>query len=240
MAQTGTSGTANAPAAGVAEQPALASDAAVPFLMDGDVGERPTFLLAHGAGAAMDTPWMTTLAGYLAAGGLRVVRFEFAYMAARRNGGPKRPPPKVETLTDEFRSAIDAAARTGPLFVGGKSMGGRVASLIADEMFAAGRIAGLVCLGYPFHPRNRPGVLRTDHLQHLHTPTLICQGGRDPLGSRHEVQGYSLSPRIALHWLEDGDHDLRPRKRVTGRMLEDHLREAAAAILDWTSELPDI
>ena len=122
------------------------------------------------------------------------------------------------------------AARPGErLFIGGKSLGGRVASLIADEVFAAGEISGLICLGYPFHPPKKPENLRTAHLKVLGCPALIIQGTRDPLGSRDEVAGYAVDERIQLIWLEDGDHDLRPRK-MSGETFEGHLEAAAAAI----------
>jgi len=207
------------------------------FLFDGDPAARATILLAHGAGAAMDTPWMAAVAGKLAERGLRVARFEFAYMAGRRSGGSKRPPPKVTLLAEEYRAAIAALPGGGRLIIGGKSMGGRVASLIADELFAEGRIAGLLCLGYPFHPTGKPETLRTEHLAALRPPTLICQGTRDPFGTREEVAGYGLSRAIALHWLEDGDHDLKPRKRETGLTLDDHLSSTADAIARWALDL---
>ncbi|PJE30648.1 Alpha/beta hydrolase family protein [Pseudooceanicola marinus] len=192
-------------------------------------GEGPTLLLAHGAGASMDTPWMTALTAVLAGHGLRVARFEFAYMAGRRTGGSKRPPPRVDLLREEYRAAIAGLSHDGPLFIGGKSMGGRVASLIADEV----GVAGVVCLGYPFHPQGQPEKLRTEHLADLATPTLICQGTRDPFGTAQEVAGYDLSDAIDLHWLDDGDHDLKPRKRETGRTLDDHLAETAQVVADW-------
>jgi predicted alpha/beta-hydrolase family hydrolase len=203
------------------------------FLLNGDEPGRATILLAHGAGAAMDTPFMTTMAEALAARGMRVARFEFAYMAGRRSGGPKRPPPKVEVLQEEYREAIETLACSGPLFIGGKSMGGRVASLIADDLWAQERIRGLVCLGYPFHPPGKPEKLRTGHLAGLRTPALICQGTRDPFGTQGEVAGYDLSGAAAFCWLEDGDHDLKPRKRVTGLTQEQHLQSAAEEIARW-------
>lgn len=203
------------------------------FLFDGDAPARATVLLAHGAGAAMDAPFMNTIAQGLAAHGFRVARFEFAYMAGRRSGGSKRPPPRMPVLEAEYRAAIDVLACTGPLVIGGKSLGGRVASLIADDLFASGRIGGLLCLGYPFHPPAKPDNLRTAHLAALRTPTLICQGTRDPFGAREEVESYDLSGATTLHWLEDGDHDLKPRKTVTGKSHDDHLADACAAIAQW-------
>ncbi|WP_435660622.1 alpha/beta family hydrolase [Leisingera caerulea] len=203
------------------------------FLLNGDVPGRATILLAHGAGAAMDTPFMTAIAEGLAARGLRVARFEFAYMAERRSGGPKRPPPKVELLQEEFRSAADVLACSGPLFIGGKSMGGRVASLIADDLWAQNRVRGLVCLGYPFHPQGKPEKLRTAHLAGLRTPALICQGTRDPFGTQAEAASYDLSDAVAFCWLNDGDHDLKPRKRVTGLTQDQHLETAAEEIARW-------
>ncbi|MBY6069314.1 alpha/beta hydrolase [Leisingera aquaemixtae] len=208
-----------------------------PFLVDGSGAGRATVLLAHGAGAAMDTPFMTAIAAGLVERGLRVARFEFAYMAARRSGGPKRPPPKAEKLQAEFLAAVDRLACDGPLIIGGKSMGGRVASLIADELFSAGRICGLVCLGYPFHPPGKPERLRTGHLEALNTPALICQGTRDPFGTQEEVQGYALSAAVRLHWLEDGNHDLQPRKTVTGFGQEHNLDAACAAVSGWAKGL---
>lgn len=206
------------------------------ILLNGDLPGRPTVLLAHGAGAAMDTPWMTAMAEGLADRGVRVARFEFDYMAQRRSGGPKRPPPKVDQLADEYRAVIAGLPCDGPLIIGGKSMGGRVASLIADGL--DGRVRGLLCLGYPFHPVGKPEKLRTAHLADLRTDTLICQGTRDPFGTADEVAGYDLSKRIRLHWLEDGDHDLKPRKRLTGRTLEDHLGLAMEAAGHGSARCP--
>jgi predicted alpha/beta-hydrolase family hydrolase len=111
------------------------------------------------------------------------------------------------------------------LVIGGKSMGGRIASLVADE---AG-VAGLVCLGYPFHPVGKPDQLRVEHLKDLETPTLILQGTRDPFGGREEVAGYRLSRRIRVHWLEDGDHDFKPRK-ASGRTIEQNWEEAVEEV----------
>lgn len=177
--------------------------------------EGPQLVLAHGAGAAMDSAWMTALCALLAARGIATVRFEFAYMAARRMGG-RKPPPKAEKLVDEYRAVLGQLDPARPTVIGGKSMGGRVASLIAEAEWAAGRIAGLACFGYPFHPPDKPEQLRTAHLLTLTVPTLICQGTRDSFGTRDEVAGYGLPEAIELCWIEDGDHDLKPRRSVTG------------------------
>ncbi len=208
------------------------------FLFDGPDEARITVLLAHGAGAPMDSASMDAVAKALAAAGLRVARFEFAYMAARRANEGRKPPPKAERLLSEYLAAVDDLGPTnGPLIIGGKSMGGRVASMITDQLFTAGRIAGLLCLGYPFHPPAKPEQLRTAHLADLRCPALICQGTRDPFGTRDEVAGYALSPAIELLWLEDGDHDLKPRKSISGLTAADHLQTVAKAVVEWTGKI---
>lgn len=208
-----------------------------PFLMDGPDEARVTLLLAHGAGAAMDSASMNATAQTLAQAGFRVARFEFGYMAARRTGNGRKPPPRAETLTDEYLAAVDALGAATPLIIGGKSMGGRVASMVADDLHAAGRIAGLLCLGYPFHPPGKPLQLRTKHLAGLKTPTLICQGTRDEFGTPEEVAGYALADTIDMLWLEDGDHDLKPRRSVSGLSAADHLATLAAAVTAFAARV---
>jgi predicted alpha/beta-hydrolase family hydrolase len=200
------------------------------FLFTGAATAPATVLLAHGAGAAMDSASMTAMAEAIADEGLRVARFEFGYMASRRVSDSRRPPPRADTLIPEYEEAVADLASDGPLLIGGKSMGGRVASMAADDLFMAGKIAGLVCLGYPFHPPGRPVQLRTAHLEKLETPALICQGSRDPFGSRDELAGLRLPATVELMWLEDGDHDLRPRKSVSGFSSAGHLKNMAAAV----------
>ena len=100
-------------------------------------------------------------------------------------------------------------------------------------------MAGLLCLGYPFHPPGRPAQLRTGHLERLATPALICQGTRDPFGMREEVAGYPLSPAIEILWLEDGDHDLKPR-RASGFTAAGHLATVAERVSEWAGALPEV
>ena len=209
----------------------------VSFLFTGPQDAPLTLLLAHGSGAPMDSPAMNAAAAALAAEGLRIARFEFSYMAARRDGGSRKPPPKAETLIPEFRAAVATLGATGPLVIGGKSMGGRVASMAADALHAEGRAAGLLCLGYPFHPPEKPAQLRTAHLMTLKTPALICQGTRDPFGTADDVPGYGLPEGIRFLWLEDGDHDLRPRKSVSGFSAADHLATMAKTARAWAETL---
>ncbi|MER8437094.1 alpha/beta fold hydrolase [Mesorhizobium sp. M1312] len=209
------------------------------FLFDGPDTAPITILLAHGAGAPMDSASMNATAKALAETGFRVARFEFHYMAARRYGH-RKPPPRAETVTPEYIHAIAdlrAEGVKGPLIIGGKSMGGRVASMIADEMFSKYEISGLLCLGYPFHPPGKPTQLRTRHLADLRTPTLIFQGTRDEFGTRGEVATYDLSNRIEILWLEDGDHDLKPRKSISGFSAADHLKTLADAVMAWTERI---
>ncbi len=200
------------------------------LLFDGPADAPVTVLLAHGAGAPMDSASMNAAAKALAAEGLRVARFEFAYMASRRTAAGKKPPPRAESVIPEYRAAIEALGAKGRLIIGGKSMGGRVASMIADELHAAGKVAGLLCLGYPFHPLGKPEQLRTRHLETMRVPALIVQGTRDQMGTREEVAGYALSPAIRILWLEDGDHDLKPRKAISGFSAADHMQAMAGAV----------
>lgn len=190
------------------------------FLIDGPE-DAPTLVLAHGAGAPMDHPWMTRMAGLLAAEGVRTVRFEFPYMAARRTTGKRPGPNPSRVLEASWREVIDELGAQG-LVIGGKSMGGRIASMVAEE---AG-VAGVVCLGYPFHPPGKPETLRTAHLEAIRTPVLVLQGERDPFGRPEEVAGYALSEQVRVHWLTDGDHGLKPRK-ASGRTETENLEEAA-------------
>ena len=207
------------------------------FLVTGPEDAKITIVLAHGAGGAMDTMWMENMSSAFADQGLRVVRFEFDYMAARRSTGKRSPPPRAELLKQEYEAVIDGLGARGSLVIAGKSMGGRVASMIADDLYDTGKISGLLCLGYPFHPIGKPDSLRTDHLAEMKPPALICQGTRDLFGSREEVSGYTLSKMIEILWLEDGDHDFRPRKAVSGLTIAEHVTVVADHVTRWAASL---
>ena len=193
---------------------------------------RTGVLMAHGAGAGMDHVFMQTMAERLCSLGLLVVRFEFDYMTLARETGKRRPPDRMPKLTECFERQFHAVVEAYPdvhWFLGGKSMGGRVAATVQPEIASA----GVVCLGYPFHPPKKVENLRLEPLQQLtERDVLIVQGTRDSLGNRQEVDGYSLPPTIQIKWLEDGDHDLKPRKR-SGFTHEQHIESAAACIAEF-------
>jgi hypothetical protein len=178
------------------------------FLVAGPEDAAATFVFAHGAGAPMDSRFMAVVAGGLAERGIRVVRFEFPYMQRRRETGSRGAPDRPAVLEATWRSVVEELGGGAGLVIGGKSMGGRIASMVADEVGAR----GLVCLGYPFHPAGRPERTRTAHLAGLRTPTLMVQGERDTMGNRADVGGYELSGAIELRWAVDGDHSFKPRK----------------------------
>ena len=189
--------------------------------------EPVTLMLAHGAGAPMDSAWMNDMAARLADQGINVLRFEFPYMAQRRVDGGKRPPNPAPKLLECWREVYAVVRRhvAGRLAIGGKSMGGRMASLLADELKAD----ALVCLGYPFYAVGKPQKPRVEHLAGLKTRTLIVQGERDALGNREAVEAYTLAPGIEVFWLVAGDHDLKPLK-ASGFTHEQHLAAAASRV----------
>ncbi len=189
----------------------------------------------------MTSAFLETYAQLMAKRGVRVTRFNFPYMAAFQADGKRRPPPRVDGLGSVYSDLVgkifaqDAQDRSGEaLYIGGKSMGGRIATLIAEDAARHFDVSGCVCLGFPFHPKGKPEKLRTAHLEGLKTPTLIVQGERDALGNKKDVEGYTLSPAIKVAWAKDGDHDLKPRKQ-SGVTLADNLTFAADATACWIS-----
>ena len=204
----------------------------IPCLADGPSDAAWRLILAHGAGAPMDSDFMNAIAENLAGRGIGVLRFEFPYMALRRTEGRRKPPDRAPILIEAWREAIRAAQVQYPsarLAIGGKSMGGRMATLLAAEPDCPDSVQAVVTLGYPFHPPGKPEKLRTEHLEGIRTPTLICQGTRDPFGTRDEVPDFPLSQTIRLEWLEDGDHGFKPRK-ASGRTEQQNWEQALNAI----------
>jgi predicted alpha/beta-hydrolase family hydrolase len=200
------------------------------LLLDGPLSGRRVLILAHGAGAAMDTPFMEAIASGCSGPELTVARFEFPYMAQRRKDGRRTPPDRMPKLEQAFREVCDSLQEARTLFIGGKSLGGRVASRISDSVGAK----GLICLGFPFHPPGKPDLTRVEPLLALQTPTLILQGTRDPFGRPEEVEGYGLPKSIHVHWMEGGDHSLQPLKR-SGRTAPQFWAEAAEKIGEFLS-----
>jgi predicted alpha/beta-hydrolase family hydrolase len=203
------------------------------LLFDGPAGSTDLVVLAHGAGAPMDSPFMNLVAQGLAKQGLRVARFEFPYMANRRQGGGRRAPDREPVLRRTWLDVILRLGGGGQVVIGGKSMGGRIASLVAGEAGAR----GLLCLGYPFHPPGQPARLRTSHLEFLAVPGLIVQGTRDPFGSHEEVATYGVSASIRVHWIEGGDHSFKPKAR-SGGTEQQNLDETVRVAAEFVRNLP--
>lgn len=197
-----------------------------------------TLLLAHGAGAAMDSAFMNRFAKMAVEEGLAVARFEFPYMAARRATGKKRPPPRADKLIEAYLAAIAEVPETieGPLLIGGKSLGGRVAAMCAGDPALDARVAGVVCLGYPFHPDGKPDDLRLAPLQEASIPCLIAQGDRDTFGNQVEIAGYELPDSVEIIYLEDGSHDLAPRGKSPATW-DGNMRQTAQAVKAFAERL---
>ena len=200
------------------------------FLYDGPA-DGPKLILAHGAGAPMDSDFMNDVAAALGERGVRVIRFEFPYMAERRTTGARRGPDRAPKLLDCWREAVRACGEAGEIVIGGKSMGGRMATMVADEL----GVRGVAVFGYPFHPPGKSDRVRTAHLATMRTPALIVQGERDPFGTREEVAGYELSPSIAIEWMTDGDHSFVARKS-SGTTTKANVEKAVALVAAFVAK----
>ena len=192
-------------------------------LINGPANAEYTFLFAHGSGAGMDSPFMESFATGLAEKEIRVIRFEFPYMKTIRETGKKRPPNSMPILLDSFVREIERL--DGTVIIGGKSMGGRVASKVLMDSKARACIG----FGYPFHPPGRPNKLRVDHFDLLTKPMLIIQGTRDPFGKPEENLAQYLSHTMRIQWLLDGDHSFSTRKK-SSRTKEQNILIAIDAI----------
>lgn len=172
-------------------------------------------LLAHGAGAAMDSDYLQQLAAELLQLGIEVWRFNFGYMA-KTVAGAKQPPSKMPVLLQEMAGLIEMLPEDLPLFIGGKSMGGRVATLLAsDAAQLPSHVRGVLVFGYPFCPptKKQLGIAaRTLHFAQLQRPVLILQGDRDAFGTPADVAD-SGWPLLDIRWLPGGDHDLKTLRR---------------------------
>ena len=166
-----------------------------------------TFIFAHGAGAGMDHEFMQSVAKGLAFKGIRVIRFNFPYMIKRAEDGKRRPPDRAPKLLEAYQEIIEQVD-ADKLVIGGKSMGGRMASHLSE----LDKVAAMACLGFPFHPPGKPEKYKGEHLAELAKPCLILQGERDTFGKREEFADFYLSDSIRVEFIPDGDHSFKPRK----------------------------
>jgi uncharacterized protein len=192
-------------------------------------------LLAHGAGADMNAATLTTVADALAAAKIPSLRFNFPYRAAGRRA-PDRAP-VLEAAVREAVAELSRLTKLAPerLVLGGRSMGGRICSMVAADTGAL----GLVLLGYPLHPPGKPTQLRVDHFARLRTPVLFVSGTRDAFGTPAELeqQAKKLKGRVSFHWVETGDHGFKPLK-ASGLTVAGVLDEVAAQVVDFVTRLP--
>lgn len=170
-----------------------------------------TLLLGHGAGANQSSAFMVMFADGLAARGIDTVTFNFLYAEQGRSA-----PDRKDKLEACYRAVIAAVSGKGKLksnrlFIGGKSMGGRIASQVAAEQ--ADGLTGLVFLGYPLHPPGKPDQLRSEHLIKIRLPMLFLQGSRDPFGTTDELRPIIKKIKASLYEIEGGDHSFKVPKR---------------------------
>ncbi|HDZ8964235.1 TPA: alpha/beta fold hydrolase [Aeromonas dhakensis] len=205
-------------------------------IREGAVDAPVRILLAHGAGAGMEHAFLAELSRLLAGPDIEVVRFNFPYMSKRALDGKRRPPDRQLVLLDHWRQMIEAFAHPR-LFLAGKSMGGRMAAELYQESEDEMNAAGLLILGYPFHPPTNPDRWRGEVLKQIKTPTLLLQGERDIFGTRAELADFPFSSAVSVHWLTDGDHGFKPRKS-SGASEQGNLRQAAERIKDFIATIP--
>jgi predicted alpha/beta-hydrolase family hydrolase len=188
-------------------------------------------IFAHGAGADMEHDYMSELNSLLNKQQFNVLRFNFPYMDKRKLDGKRRPPDRMPNLIECYQAVLAEMNTSLPIFIAGKSMGGRVAATIAGDkdFMATHQVKGVICLGYPFHPVKKLDKLRLSPLQETQLPVLILQGQRDALGSESEIATYEISAKCQIHYFIDGDHDLKPRIK-SGFTLKQHRDSAVLKI----------
>ena len=192
------------------------------------------FVFAHGAGAGQESEFMNVMAQGIAKHNITVIRFNFPYMQLAQQLGKRRPPDRADKLLTHFTGVLDELDKKLPIFIGGKSMGGRMASMLLQDSIAK----GCICMGYPFHPPAKPEKLRTGDLLTINKPVLILQGERDTFGTQQEILQYSLADSIELAFLSDGDHSFKPRK-ASGETQQAHIESAATIVADFINrQLP--
>jgi predicted alpha/beta-hydrolase family hydrolase len=191
-------------------------DRSAHWVREGVLDGRPVVALAHGAGAAMDSSFLESCARDLVAHGLTVVRFHFLYMQQRVDEGNRRPPDRAPLLLDTWRGLLDRVAvmkGAGPVVAAGKSMGGRMASMLLAEGRAPD-VRGAVYLGYPLHPAGRPERERADHLPAVPVPQLFVSGTRDALAGQERLEQIVGGLEAAeLLLIPGGDHSFARRKK---------------------------
>ncbi|MBV1910190.1 MAG: alpha/beta fold hydrolase [Kangiellaceae bacterium] len=182
------------------------------------------FLFAHGAGAGNDSEFIRDISRGLEQRGVEVISFDFPYMQKMKEANKRRPPDRMPKLIESFEQQIQNLLnrddfRHKNLFIGGKSMGGRVASLICAKSELSSSILGCICLGFPFHPPKSVEKYRGEHLADINKPVLVLQGNRDPFGTKSEVETFEFSKQVDLAFVPDGDHSFKPRVK-SGHTLE--------------------
>lgn len=196
---------------------------------------RHLLVLAHGAGAGMNHPFMEKLARELAAVNVATLRYQFPYMEERRRV-PDAPGVLTATVVAAVRAAADAAPNL-PLFAGGKSMGGRMTSQAAAQGLLEA-LKGLVFFGFPLHPPKRPGTKRAEHLAEVKIPMLFLQGTRDTLADLNLLRPVcaELGSRATLLIIETADHSFRVLKS-SGKSDAEVLRELAETEASWAEQI---
>ncbi|MGM0615908.1 MAG: alpha/beta fold hydrolase [Pseudomonadota bacterium] len=192
--------------------------------------EKGCLLFAHGAGAGQDSDFMRQFATSAAQAGIQLMTFDFIYMQRMNMEGRRRPPAKIDQLVTEMSDLYASLVATldVPVWVGGKSMGGRVASLLAAQR----QVPGVIVAGYPFHPPRSPDKLRLAHWGDVSAPSLLIQGERDPFGRRDEVASYTLPANAKVEWLPTADHDFRPLRK-SGWNQEALIKQATRIAADF-------